>query len=227
MSAFASEKHLSDADAFMAADEEGCAADADGEDDAEPDADAEAEAEAAAAAEEEDAGFSFAPERGNVAFASAADGWAFRPEAFAALYAARLGCSAAVLRRALWGDWFYQPKARRIVGKRRAAADAPPGATLRPLFVQLALEPLWQLYAATDAEADAADQAGPPAGGAAKSLADMARALGVADLVPKRDLAAADRRAALRAVLRAWLPLSEAVLEMVVQCLPGAFPSSR
>ena len=220
MSAFASEKHLSDADAFMAAEadggEEGDEAGGCNDDD-----DAEAPA---AEAEEEAEGFSFAPERGNVAFSSAADGWAFRPEAFADIYAARLGCSASALRRALWGDWYYQPKARRIVGKRRAAADAAPGARLRPLFVQLALEPLWQLYAAADAEADAAAAGGdapPPAAG--KSLADMAKALCVADVVPKRDLAAADRRSALRAVLRAWLPLSEAVLAMVVQCLPGAF----
>jgi O-succinylbenzoic acid--CoA ligase len=48
---------------------------------------------------------------------------------------------------------------------------------------------------------------------------------------PKQFIALADwprnaqgklNRAALRAVLRAWLPLSEAVLAMVVQCLPGA-----
>ena len=52
--------------------------------------------------EEQDA---FSPARGNVAFASAADGWAFRLEQFAAIYAGRLGCSAAALRRGLWGDW--------------------------------------------------------------------------------------------------------------------------
>ena len=89
MSAFASEKHLSDADAFMAGEADGGdqgdeAGGGDDDDDAE-----------APAAEEEAEGFSFAPERGNVAFASAADGWAFRPDAFADIYAARLGCSAA------------------------------------------------------------------------------------------------------------------------------------
>jgi formylglycine-generating enzyme required for sulfatase activity len=69
MSAFASEKHLSDADAFMAGEADGGdqgdeAGGGDDDDDAE-----------APAAEEEAEGFSFAPERGNVAFASAADGW--------------------------------------------------------------------------------------------------------------------------------------------------------
>jgi ribosome assembly protein 1 len=128
-----------------------------------------------------------------------------------------------VLRRALWGDFFYLPKTKRIVGKK--AAEAASGGRARPLFVQLALEPLWQLYAAAEAETAAAEAAGgdvAAAPAAGKSLADMAKALGVADAVPRRDLAAADRRTALRAVLRAWLPLSDAILEMAVQCLPGA-----
>jgi ribosome assembly protein 1 len=244
MSSFASEKFLSDADAFMAA-----AADGDGgggelpvEEDVGDAPQLEAEIE------EEEEGFSFSPEKGNVAFASAVDGcapackpiqvpfgcthvfaavfflarrWAFRTEAFAHIYAARLGCSAPALRRALWGDFFYVPKTKRIVG--RKAAEAALGARARPLFVQLALEPLWQLYAAADAETAAADgtpgAVAPPPG---KTLADMARALGVADALPRRDLAAADRRVALRGVLRAWLPLSEAILEMAVQRLPGA-----
>jgi ribosome assembly protein 1 len=216
MSSFASEKFLSDADAFMAA-----AADGDGgggELPAEEDAGDAPQLEAEA--EEEEEGFSFSPEKGNVAFASAVDGWAFRTEAFAHIYAARLGCSAAALRRALWGDFFYVPKTKRIVG--RKAAEAALGARARPLFVQLALEPLWQLYAAAEAETAAADgtpgAAAPPPG---KTLADMARALGVADALPRRDMAAADRRVALRGVLRAWLPLSEAILEMAVQRLPG------
>jgi len=208
MSGFASEKYLNDADAFVAV----AASPAAGEE--EPPA-AEEEAE------EEDV---FSCAKGNVAFASAADGWAFRTDTFARIYAARLGCSRAALTRALWGEYFYSPKTKRILAGRRAAEAA--GGRLKPLFVQLALEPLWQLYAAAEAEAEAAAEgrweAGPPAPapGAPKSLAAMAASLGVAEAVSRRDLAGPDRRAALRAVLRAWLPLSDAVLSMAVRCLP-------
>ena len=138
VSGFASEKFLSDADAYIAA----SAAAADGAGDGEggngeEDEELTAEATAAAAAEDrrladeartrlQTAPFVshrrigstphctlartqavdvFLPDRGSVAFASAADGWAFRPAQFAALYAEKLGCSARVLERALWGDW--------------------------------------------------------------------------------------------------------------------------
>jgi hypothetical protein len=54
--------------------------------------------------------------------------------------AAKMGCKAEALRRALWGDFAYQPKTKRIV--RIKSADA---GRAKPLFVQLALEPLWKV----------------------------------------------------------------------------------
>ena len=39
----------------------------------------------------------FQPQLGNVVFASAHDGWAFRPAQFAAMYAAKLGATPAAL----------------------------------------------------------------------------------------------------------------------------------
>ena len=51
-------------------------------------------------ADHDDATFSV--ERGNVAFACAMDGWAFRTDLFADMYASKLGCSAKALRKGLW-----------------------------------------------------------------------------------------------------------------------------
>ena len=73
----------------------------------------------------------FAPEKGNVAFASAADGWAFRVGQFAALYAAKLGANPRALERAMWGDFAFQAKARRIVRIRPEQQGRA-----KPLFVQ-------------------------------------------------------------------------------------------
>ena len=238
MSAFASEKYLSDADAFMAsaaADDGGGggAADPNADDCGDTDADAAepggnghaGDGPHASEKEEEDC---FSVFKGNVAFASAVDGWAFRPDIFARIYAAKLGCSPVALQAALWGDWFYQPKTKRIVSKKALAAASSQQAASRakPLFVQLALEPLWQLYAAAEAEAAAGPSSGEGGAAAAaaaagiKSLAEMAASLGVAHQVPPRDLSGQDRRVALRSVLRAWLPLSTCILDMVVQQLP-------
>ena len=51
-----------------------------------------------------------------------------------------MGCKAAALQRALWGEFAYQPKTKRIV---RIKADQQGRA--KPLFVQLALEPIWKV----------------------------------------------------------------------------------
>ena len=50
--------------------------------------------------QEEDEEDVFQPQLGNVVFASAHDGWAFRPAQFAALYAAKLGANPAALGKA-------------------------------------------------------------------------------------------------------------------------------
>lgn len=72
------------------------------------------------------------PEKGNVAFASAHDGWAFRIDQFADMYAAKLGFKAAALMRALWGDYRIDAKTKRI-----ARIKAAQLGKFKPLFVQV------------------------------------------------------------------------------------------
>jgi len=91
--------------------------------------------------EKEDEDIYFAPERGNVLFASAIDGWAFRLGKFARLYADKLGIKEANLRRVLWGDWYLDPKTKRVVGRNKLA-----GRALKPMFVQFVLENVWRVY---------------------------------------------------------------------------------
>lgn len=51
-----------------------------------------------------------------------------------------MGCKAAALQRALWGEYAYSAKTKRIM---RIKADQQGRA--KPLFVQLALEPIWKV----------------------------------------------------------------------------------
>ncbi len=88
--------------------------------------------------DEDEEELELSPEKGNVAFASAADGWAFRTGQFAALYAAKLGFSAAALGRALWGDFRLDAKAKRI-----ARIKASQAGKHKPLFVQARLLAAW------------------------------------------------------------------------------------
>nr|KYP40710.1 Elongation factor 2 [Cajanus cajan] len=110
-----------------------------------------------------------------------------------------LGASVNALQRALWGAKFYNPKTKMIVGKKGV------GANKKPMFVQFVLEPLWQVYqGALDGD---------------KGLVEkVVRSFSLS--VPPRELQNKDVKVVLQAVMSRWLPLSDAVLGMVVRCLP-------
>jgi ribosome assembly protein 1 len=91
--------------------------------------------------DEDDEDLYFSPDKGNVIFASAMDGWGFRVGNFARIFATRLGTKETVLRRVLWGDYYIEPKTKRIIGQKHLR-----GRNLKPLFVQLVLENLWAIY---------------------------------------------------------------------------------
>ncbi|KAH1235369.1 Elongation factor-like GTPase 1 [Glycine max] len=141
----------------------------------------------------------FQPQKGNVIFACALDGWGFGIREFAEIYASKLGASVNALLRALWGQRYYNPKTKMIVGKKGV------GGNKKPMFVQFVLEPLWQVYQGA-LEGD-------------KGLVEkVIRTFSLS--VPQRELQNKDVKVVLQAVMSRWLPLSEAVLSMVVRCLP-------
>lgn len=91
--------------------------------------------------EKDDEDIYFAPEKGNVIFASALDGWGFRVGKFAQLYAQKLGIKETNLRNVLWGDYFLDPKSKRVISYKHLK-----GRALKPLFVQFVLENIWAVY---------------------------------------------------------------------------------
>ena len=91
--------------------------------------------------EKDDEDLYFSPDRGNVIFASAIDGWGFRVGKFAQLYAEKLGIKEANLRKVLWGDYYLDPKTKRVIGYKHLK-----GRALKPLFVQFVLDKIWAVY---------------------------------------------------------------------------------
>jgi U5 small nuclear ribonucleoprotein component len=88
----------------------------------------------------------FAPEAGNVAFASTAHGWVFTLESFAALHAAAANAplDPREFARRLWGDLYFHPESRAF---RRRPPPARPGQPApQRSFVQFVLAPLYKLY---------------------------------------------------------------------------------
>ena len=91
--------------------------------------------------EKDDEDIYFAPEKGNVVFASALGGWGFRIAKFAQIFAAKLGIKEANFKRVLWGDFYLDPKTKRVISHKHLR-----GRSLKPLFVQFVLENIWSVY---------------------------------------------------------------------------------
>lgn len=94
--------------------------------------------------EKDDEDLYFAPEKNNVIFSSAIDGWAFTVRQFASLYEKKLGIKRSTMEKVLWGDFYLDPKTKKVLGSRHLK-----GRALKPMFVQLVLEQIWAVYQAT------------------------------------------------------------------------------
>ena len=94
--------------------------------------------------EKDDEDLYFAPEKNNVIFASAIDGWAFTVRQFASLYEKKLGIKRSTLEKTLWGDFYIDPKSKKVLGSKHLK-----GRSLKPMFVQLVLDNVWAVYEAT------------------------------------------------------------------------------
>lgn len=184
VSAYKSEKYLSDVDSLLA----GSSSEIEGSDEFIED-------------DEED---TFQPQKGNVAFVCALDGWGFSISEFAEFYASKLGASTATLQKALWGPRYFVPKTKMIVGKKGLGSGANKA---RPMFVQFVLEPLWQVYqAALETDGDKA------------VLEKLIKSFNLS--VPPRELQNKDSKVVLQAIMSRWLPLSDSILSMVIRYMP-------
>uniref|UniRef100_A0A8D1SQU9 Elongation factor-like GTPase 1 n=1 Tax=Sus scrofa TaxID=9823 RepID=A0A8D1SQU9_PIG len=141
----------------------------------------------------------FSPDQGNVVFTSAIDGWGFGIEHFAKIYSQKTGIRKEVLLKTLWGDYYINMKAKRIMKVDQAKGK-------KPLFVQLILENIWSLYDAVlkkDKE----------------KIDKIVTSLGLK--IGAREARHSDPKVQINAICSQWLPISQAVLAMVCQKLPS------
>ncbi|KAH8599801.1 P-loop containing nucleoside triphosphate hydrolase protein [Bisporella sp. PMI_857] len=147
--------------------------------------------------EKDDEDIYFAPEKNNVIFSSAIDGWAFTVRQFASLYEKKLGIKRTAMEKVLWGDFYLDPKTKKVLGPKHLK-----GRNLKPMFVQLVLEQIWNVYEATT--------------GGDKGLGDptlrdkITKSLNI-KLQPYI-LRSKDTRVLLTTIFSEWLPLSTALL---------------
>ena len=156
--------------------------------------------------EKDDEDLYFAPEKHNVIFSSAVDGWAFTIRQFAALYEKKLGIKRSVLEQVLWGDYYLDPKTKRVLGPKHLK-----GRAMKPMFVHLVLEQIWAVYAAT--------MGGDKGKGDTAMVEKITQSLSLK--LPLHVVRSRDPRAIMTALFSAWLPLSTAVLVSVIEHLPA------
>lgn len=144
----------------------------------------------------------FAPEKGNIVFSSAIDCWGFGTLKFANIWAKKLGINKGVLYKYMFEDYYFNNASKKI-------CKCDPGDSSHvPMAVPLIFEPIWRLYNICITEKDT------------EKAAKMAeRGLGV-KLTP-REINQRDPRGTLQTIFQKWIPLSEAVLRMVVRCMPS------
>ncbi|XP_041917809.1 elongation factor-like GTPase 1 isoform X1 [Alosa sapidissima] len=150
--------------------------------------------------ETDDSHLYFSPDQGNVVFASAIDGWGFCIHQFAQMYSQKMGIRSDVLLKTLWGDYYLNLKAKRIMKGAQSKGK-------KALFVQLVLDNIWSLYDAVITRRDK------------EKVEKVVTSLGVK--VAARDLRHSDPKVLLSAICSQWLPLSQAVLSMVCEKLPS------
>ncbi|OBZ82122.1 Ribosome assembly protein 1 [Choanephora cucurbitarum] len=158
--------------------------------------------------ERDDSDIYFDPARGNVIFSSAVDGWAFRVQQFASLYANKLGFKEEVLQKCLWGEYYFDPKAKRVILPKHLK-----GRNLKPMFVQFVLENIWAVYTNVVIEPDR------------EKVEKIVGALKIKVL--PRDLRSRDPQILLSAIFSQWLPLSTCVLLAIIGQLPPPKEAQR
>ncbi|XP_047071970.1 elongation factor-like GTPase 1 [Lolium rigidum] len=149
----------------------------------------------------------FAPQKGNVIFACARDGWGFRVHDFAALYAQAHPDMASKLLAGLWGPYCWDKKNRKVVGKDAMASQ-------QPMFVEFVLKPLWKAY-----------KEGLKEDGASWLRDQVVSRYNLK--VSQRELQNKEPDKVLQAVLKAWLPLAETVMTMLVECTQDPIAAQR
>lgn len=141
------------------------------------------------------------PEKGTVAFGSGLHQWGFTLGKFAAMYATKFGVEKSKLMERLWGDNFFDPKAKKW--KKKGVSDE--GKPLPRAFCQFVLDPIYKVFQCIMNHEN-------------EKIAKMLKSLKIELRGEDRDLVG---KPLLKVVMQRFLPAAEALLEMIIVHLPS------
>lgn len=141
------------------------------------------------------------PEKGTVAFGSGLHQWGFTLGKFAAMYATKFGVEKGKLMKRLWGDNYFDPKAKKW--KKKGVDDN--GKPLPRAFCQFVLDPIYKIFSCIMNHES-------------EKVAKMLKSLKIELKGEEKDLVG---KPLLKVVMQKFLPAAEALLEMIVVHLPS------
>lgn len=145
----------------------------------------------------------------NVVFASSTDGWAFTIDKFVKLYASKLDMNSTALQKALWGEYYFDAKSKRVVSKKTAEKEG----LVKPMLAQFVLDPIWSVYDATTLDWNEA------------KITKISTTTGAK--ISSRELKAHEGKGVLKSIMGQWLPLAETVFNVVVNHCPSPLEANK
>ena len=144
------------------------------------------------------------PEKGTVSFSAGLHNWAFTLTVFATMYAKKFGVEIDKMMEKLWGDNFFDAK-----GKKWVKSDKD--GTLERAFCQFIMSPICKMFTAVMEDKRA-------------KIAKLLKAVGVTLKKEDEELVG---KPLLKRVMQKWLPVGDAILEMIVVKLPSPAAAQR
>jgi len=147
------------------------------------------------------------PMNGTAAMGSALFGWAFTLTKFAKVYSKKFGVSREKMMEKLWGDNFFDAKAK----KWKNHSQADDGGVLKRAFVSFMMEPVIRLCRATmNGEMEKVD----------KMLINL-------EITLKSDERQLQGKHLMKNVFQKWINAAEALLEMIILKLPSPIKAQK
>jgi len=141
------------------------------------------------------------PEKATVAFGSGLHGWGFTLGKFASMYASKFGVEKSKLMQRLWGDNYFDAKAK----KWRQNPTTDDGKPLKRAFCQFVLDPIYKLFHSIMNH----------------EMEKVNKMLTSLNIVLKGEDRELTGKPLLKCVMKKFLPASDALLEMIVVHLPS------
>ncbi|GLV45049.1 uncharacterized protein CBL_14378 [Carabus blaptoides fortunei] len=142
----------------------------------------------------------FSPVLGNVIFASAIYGWAFRTKDFALISSSVLGVDKDKLDAYLWGDFYWDKKSKECCSGANEAQK-------KPMAVSLIFDTLLQLHHVVMLRHEAS------------KIAAYVKKLHLTNVT--REMSSTNNKIQLKAIMSEWLPLADSVMNSIIDLVPS------